>query len=280
MRRAAALLLLGVLAVTSGCTTLFGPGSPDPNELSADQEYRWNTSFDASIRVNKNNYTVVLDVANKTTGEAPNESESPGGTIELYQRDALGTEQPLSLRAVKFRYPNGSTIAFEDGDPVLILPNGTERNTSALTVERTRKRTVVSLPAEEGKLAYTTPKNGKQVTTPTFVEGSYQVVIPEDTSVGIPLLARVRPGGATMTTIDNRVHIRWESIKGPSLVVRYYLERDILIFGSMVALLVTVGIGGTVYYLLQIRELVKRREEVGLDIDVSDDDSGPPPGMR
>lgn len=280
MRRAAALLLLVILAITSGCTTLFGPGSPDPNELSADQEYRWNTSFDTSIWVNKNNYTAVLDVGNKTTGEAPNESDAPGGTIELYQRDALGTEQPLSLRAVKFRYPNGSTVVFEDGDPVLVLPNGTERNTSALAVERTRKRTVVSLPAKEGHLAYTTPKNGKQVTTPTFVEGTYQVVIPEDTSVGIPLLARVRPGGATTTTIDDRVHIRWEPINGPSMVVRYYLERDILIFGSMVALLVTVGIGGAVYYLLQIRELVKQREEVGLDVDVSDDDRGPPPGMR
>lgn len=281
MRRAAALLLLGFLTVTSGCMGLFGPGSPDPDELSADQQYDWNTGFDASISVNKNNYTTVLNVVNKTTGAAPNESDAPGGTIELYQRDALGTEQPLSLRAVQYRFPNGSRVVYEDGKTVLVSPNGSERSTSALSVERTRKRTVVSLPGTEGQLGYTTPKNGKQVSTPTFVEGSYEVVIPEDTSVAVPLLARVRPGGAETTRIDDRVHIQWEPINGPSLAVRYYLERDIRIFGAMVALLVVVGIGGAGYYLLQIRELVEQREEVGLDVDVPDDDDrGPPPGMR
>ncbi|MFB6172189.1 MAG: DUF5803 family protein [Haloarculaceae archaeon] len=281
MRRAAPVLLLVLLVVTSGCTGLFGPGSPNPDDLAAHQQYDWNTSFDATVRVNKNNYTTVLNVANKTTGAAPNESSAPGGTIELYQRDALGTEQPLSLQAVQYRYPNGSRVVYRNDTTVLVTPDGEERNVSALAVERTRKRTVVSLPGTDGQLAYTTPKTGKQVTTPTFVEGSYEVVLPPDTSVAIPLLARVRPGGATTTRIDGRVHVQWEPIRGPSLVVRYYLDRDIQIFGVLVALLLLVGIGGAGYYLLQIRELVAQREEVGLDVDVTDDDRRrPPPGMR
>jgi hypothetical protein len=41
-----------------------------------------------------------------------------------------------------------------------------------------------------------------------------------------------------------------------------------------------LGTGGALYYYLQIRETVKRREEVGLDIDIEDDDGrDPPPGM-
>jgi hypothetical protein len=269
--------LLVLLLFTSGCLGFFGPDEPDSDALSQNASYDWETEGDGTVRIHEDNYTAVYDVANKSVGDEP---EDGGGTIELYERDLLGTEQPLSVRALQFRFENGSRVVYVDGQQTLVRPNGTTRNTSALAVDRTRRRTIVDLPSPEGQLAYTAPKTGKQITTPVFVDGSFEVVLPPDTSVGIPLLARVRPGGYTTETVDGRVHIRWDSIPGSTLVVRYYLERDILIFGGIVALFGVAGIIGAAYYLLQIRELVERREEVGLDVDVPDDDrDGPPPGM-
>jgi len=41
-----------------------------------------------------------------------------------------------------------------------------------------------------------------------------------------------------------------------------------------------IGIAGAAYYAIQLRETRRKREEVGLDMDVEDDDrDGPPPGM-
>jgi uncharacterized protein HemX len=48
--------------------------------------------------------------------------------------------------------------------------------------------------------------------------------------------------------------------------VSYYLARDLWIFGGVLALFLLVGIGGVAYYLLQIRQLERQREETGLDM--------------
>jgi len=77
------------------------------------------------------------------------------------------------------------------------------------------------------------------------------------------------------------MHIRWEN-PDRNVFVRYYLQRDILIFGGLVAVLGAVMVGGLIYYLRQIRELENKRKEMGLDVEADDDefDDGPPPGMR
>jgi len=53
------------------------------------------------------------------------------------------------------------------------------------------------------------------------------------------------------------------------------------VLGGIVAVLGIVLVAGLIYYLRQIRELERRREEMGLDVDTEDDefDDGPPPGM-
>jgi hypothetical protein len=151
-----------------------------------------------------------------------------------------------------------------------------------LVVNKTRRRTRVFLPTNEtGQLAFTAPKNGKQVATPTFVSGAYEMALPAGTSVGLPILAQVSPSASRTETVDGRVHVYWENVdRAPSVVVRYYLDRDITIFGSMVALLLVLGVGGAAYYYRQIRETVKKREEVGLDVETGDDsEGGGPPGF-
>jgi len=222
-------------------------------------------------------------VANRTTG-----NREGNYSMEVYTRDALGTDQPLDVEALRFRYPNGTVLRYaSEGDDVELVreyPNGTtEPAASELAVEKTRRRTVIYIPTNRsGQVAFTTPKNGKRVGTPTFVRGSYEMVLPPETRVDIPVLAQVQPPQDDMETVDGRVHIVWNNVdRARSVVVRYYLQRDLLIFGALLAGLTIMGAIGAGYYWLQIRETVRRREEVGLDVDVEDDDSGgPPPGMR
>jgi hypothetical protein len=285
-RRGLATLALVLLAATSGCTTIFGPGNVDETALAEDPqpEYDWDTEVDGFLHLNRNNYTAVYDVANRTSGDL--DAQNP--TFEIYQRDALGREDPVEISALQFRYPNGTTLRYEETDDgaevVRVGPNGSSSSApDALAVETSQTRTVVSLPTNEsGKLAFTAPRNGKSLSTPTFVQGSYEMSIPERGEVAIPLLAQVRPpADRTATDAAGRVHIHWDEVDSRNLAVRYYLGRDLLIFSGIVVLLTTVGIIGSVYYLLQIRETKKRREEVGLDVDVPEDDrDGPPPGMR
>jgi hypothetical protein len=278
--------LLALLVGLSGCT-LFGPGSVNQGDLASDPgggSYEWETDADAYLEVNRNNYTAVYRVGARTTGNL-----QPPYSMELYDRDALGTDQPLDPTALQFRYENGSRLRFEGGeggsaDLVMIRANGSRVDVpeEKLVVNKTRRRTRVFLPTNEtGQLAFTAPKNGKQVATPTFVRGSYELVLPRGTSVGLPVLAQVSPGASRTETVDGRVHVHWENVdRAPSVVVRYYLNRDITIFGSMVALLLVLGIGGAAYYYRQIRETVKKREEVGLDVETGEDsDGGGPPGF-
>lgn len=273
MNRLVRLGLCGFLAVTAGCMGIFGPGNPDPRSLSAEASYEWNATAEAYLDIRGGSYTAVYDLSNKTTGDA--------GTFEVYRRDALGTEQPLPLEALQYRYPNGTRIVFQEGEAVVLGPNGSTEPTTALAVSRTRHRTVIAIPDATGKIAFTAPKTGKEIATPTFVDGAYEVVLPPHTSVAVPLLARVRPGGHTTTRgPDGRMHIHWDRMQARTVIVRYYLDRDLLIFGGLVALLIGAGVAGAAYYLLQIRQLVERRREVGLDVDIGDDDRRrPPPGM-
>lgn len=284
-RRALAALVLVLLTATAGCTAIFGPGDVDESALAEDPhpEYEWESDADAYLFLNTNNYTAVYNVSNRTTGDYSDDDP----TLEVYQRDPLGREDPVELSALQFRHHNGTLFRYEETDDgarvVRIGPNGSrEPAPGALTVNNTRTRAVVHLPANEsGKLAFTAPRNGKSLSTPTVVEGRYEMVLPKQAEVGIPLLAQIRPG-ASETTVDaqDRVHIHWENVQSRNLAVRYYLGRDLLIFSGMVALLSVVGVIGSAYYLLEIRKTKRKREEVGLDVDVTDDDDRrPPPGM-
>ncbi|WP_276257574.1 DUF5803 family protein [Haloglomus litoreum] len=285
-RLAAGVVLLGALLALSGCSSVFGPGPVQEGALADDPAppYDWNQTEDAYIEVNRGNYTAVYAVRNRTTGST---EAGENFTMELYTRDALGTDQPIDPEALQFRYENGTTLRYQetdDGANLVMLRDGETVDVpeSKLAVSKSRRRTTVRLPTNEtGQLAFTAPKNGKQVATPTFVEGSYEMVLPEGARVGLPILAQVQPSQSSAERIDGQVHVRWDSVtRARSVLVRYYLQRDLFLFGGLVALMLVLGLGGGAYYYLQIRETVKRREEVGLDVDIEDDDGrDPPPGM-
>ena len=272
-RLLATLAFVAVLAL-AGCTGVFGTDVDDPEALSADAEYDYDTDRDALITISRNEYTAVYNVSAKVTGEE--------GTIQLWRTNRLTVEQPLELSALQFRHPNGTTVRFVDGEAVRIHEDGTQEPTDSLAVDNTRRRTIVELPAEEGQLAFTTPKNGKQVTVHTPVHGSYEVALPPETDAAIPLLSRTQPSNDDRRQVEDRVHLQWDSVETSVLVVRWYPDRDLWLFGGLAAIAGILGVAGVVYYYRQIKTAEKRREEEGFDIGDDGDGGGggPPPGMR
>lgn len=248
-RLALGLVALAALVTLSGCSIL-GPGDPDAEALGKEVTYNWTTDANATIDINDSRYEAVYRVENQSS-------------VELYDRDALGTESPLDIEGLKFQFANG-----------------TIRNLTADDVELSRRRMTVSVPGENasGKVAFSSPRNGKSFGLPTFVSGSYEVTLPKDSRVGVPILAQVSPGDYDTTIRNDRATLAWNNVDQRTLSIRWYLQRDLWLFGGLVILAASLGVGGALYYLRQIRQLERRREEVGLDVDTGDD--GPPPGME
>jgi len=243
---------LVLLALLAGCG--LGPSEIPEDQLAADGEYRWDTGADVSFNLSRSSYAAVVDLKNSSN-------------LSVHSRDALGTESSVQLSNLQFRYPNGTVVNASHPD---------------LSASLAQKRTDITVPAPDGKVAYTASRNGKQFSTPAFVGGSYEVTLPPGARIGVPLLSQAGPGGYETTVDGGRMTVRWANVTQGAVQVRYYLQRDLLLFGGLAAIVVAVGAGGTLYYLRQIRRLEKQREELGLDVDHDDDprDRGPPPGMR
>ncbi|RLM59455.1 hypothetical protein DVK02_01540 [Halobellus sp. Atlit-31R] len=255
---------LALLAVMSGCLGIgTGPVPADRVDSDPAAAYEWET-----------NRTVHITVQENTQFRAVMETNS--STTELFRRDGFGGTNPLSVQAVRYQYPNGTVV------------NGTEMREAGGEIRRTRDEMIVSLPADApasgGKLAYTSGGTPKRFTLPTYVDGTYEVVLPPDRRIDFPIFGKVSPGGSEATIDgDSRVHIVWqEAVTAETVSVRYYLQRDLYVFGGIVALVGLVGIGGLLYYRRQIEQLRQQRTEMGMDVDTDDDefDDGPPPGMR
>jgi len=248
---------LALLAVTSGCLG-FGTGPVSEDTLDSDpaEPYEWETDRAAHITVQENTqFRAVMDV-NRST-------------VDLFRRDGFGGSNPLSVEAVRYRYPNGTVLT------------GSEIRERGGEIRETRDETVVELPpgaAERGgTLAFTSSGTPKRFTLPTYVDGTYEVVLPEDREIDFPVFGQVSPGNYETVRDDRgRVRIVWaEPVTADTVSVRYYLQRDLFIFAGVLGLILVAGIGGLLYRRRQIEQLRKRRTEMGLDVEDDDD----PPGL-
>lgn len=251
-------LALGALlaaVLLAGCG-LGGPSDIPEDDLSENATYDWQVNATATFDMSRSSYAAVVNVTNSTE-------------LEVWRRDPIEGDNPVNLRALQFRYRNGTVV------------NATEGNLSAT---RAGDNTVIRLPTDEGLVGYTASRSNKQFGTPAFLEGSYEFVLPPGARIGIPLLSQAGPGGWSSAVEDNRMTVRWADVTGGAVTVRYYLERDILIFGSLAAIMIVVGVFGTLYYRRQLQTLEEKRKGLGLDVETGEDDDfgddGPPPGMR
>lgn len=259
-RRLLALCGLALLVFLAGC---FGGGGEIPeDELTGEADYNWETDANASFTLQDSErfsfasetYAAVIDVQNQSS-------------LEVFSVSTIQGESALQIEALQFRYRNGTVV------------NATHQN---LTAVRGSDNTEIRLPADNGTVGYTTSREGKRWVTQRYVDGPHEVTLPPGGRVGIPLLSRTVPGGRETSVSDNRMTIQWEDPGTDRLVVRYYLVQDILLLGGIAGLAAIVALGGVLYYYQTIRKARQKREEVGLDVEVDDDEFGddPPPGMR
>lgn len=248
----AAALAVAALALVAGCASPFaGQVSEESLDEEPDEPYRWNTTRDVTFTVREGSYQAVYDL-NGTT------------EIELYEA-GLSTDRPLTIWAVRYRYPNGTTLT------------GTE-----LEVYRSGARRVIEVPNGSGKLAYTSGSGAKEFGQESFAEGTTEVILPPDRRASSFLFGEVSPGGYDTYVDDrDRLHVVWDEPIDRGVYVRYYLPRDVLLFRGLVALLSVVALVGLAYYYRRIRSLEERRKEMGLDVETEDDldDDGGPPGF-
>lgn len=254
-RKVLAVLALAAMLALSGCT-VFGSNEIDEDQLVGDTTYQWETNATATYNLSdsSSSYTAVIEVTNQSE-------------LAIHRRSPLRGDESVPVNSLKFRFENGTVV------------NATHTN---LTATRESDQTLLGLPANNGSVAWTAPRDGKSWSVPKFVDGPHQIVLPDGTRVGVPLLSRATPPPDRSTVENNQMTLRWEDPGGPMLV-RYYLLRDLYLFASLFAVAAVLGTGGTLYYLREIRQARKKREDVGLDVEYDDDEfdnDDPPPGLR
>lgn len=224
-----------------------GPGEIDADAAASDVEYDWNTSADATFRIDADEYRAVYTVPADRT------------SVPVYRFARFNNRRSIDPVGVKFRYANGTVI---------------NASSPALSFEKRRQVTEITVPDDPGQLAYTGPKTGKRVRLPAVIDGSYEVVLPPEARVDIFLMGRVSPGASDRRFEDGRVHLTWAAgeVRTERIVVRYYLVRDLWLFGGLLGIGVVTAVVGLSYYAFQLRRVRRRRREVGLDTETEDSD--------
>ncbi len=230
MKRLLVILALVGLVVVSGC---LGGGVVDETALAEPADYDWETNADANITITDGSYQAVLSMENRTN-------------VSLFGPGEFGGEAALPVRAVKYRYPNGTVV-----------------NASALDVSERDERTVLEVPVEGGQLGYTAQVRSGELFLPVVVNGSHAVTLPAGAEVGAPIISRVTPGGYEVDRTGDRLTLRWTNPDSHLITVDYYQERNLYIFGGILGLTGLIAGAGLLYFRAQIRALAARRGEVG-----------------
>lgn len=233
-KRKVALGLL-VLLVTTGC--LGGPPAPSEDALAEERDYEWDHDADVAIDVGDGEYKTVANVSDRES-------------VHLATTSGFGGRSPLYITAIRFRYPNGTVVGPD-----------------AMDVYTSDSRTVVEFPTANGTFAYTANTGQRSVTIPVGFDGSHEVVLPPGMRTSFPVFGVVEPGDYEKTVEDDRVHVYWDSMHSDRITLKYYLQRDLVIFGGIVGLLSAVAIGGVLYFRKRIRRLEQDRAEQGLDVE-------------
>lgn len=247
---AATLALLVLGAGCLGYVTGGGEISDERLDRAPAEPYVWDSERDAHITVRADaEFQAVYRV-------------EEGDRLKLYRPTGYGTEDPLKVESVRFRYENGTEV------------NGSEFEDHGGKIEQTTDEVWISPPGD-GKVAITAGSTPKRFTLPVYVEGSYEVVLPEDRRVDFFLFGKISPRGYETTVDENgRVHVTWDEVGGESILVQFYIQRDLHIFAAAVAVLAGIGMFGLYYYRRQIDRLHEARVEMGLDVEGDGGDGG------
>jgi hypothetical protein len=221
-RRVALALALVAVALLTGCL------SPLPQEGEVEYGDRWNTTSDTTYYIDDDTFTAVVRVDSLN-----------GSEFEIWERDPFGGDNPVEVAGVRFR---------DDGN----VTNVTDVDTSG-------DRTVVELPAEEGRLAYTAAKSGTSFTHPSPVTGSVEAHLPPGTDARDFFLGRISPAGYNVTS-ERPLTVRWGGIdRGRYVTVEYYQRGYPYILIGVLALLLVAAVVVFLYYRRRLEEMEEKQ---------------------
>ncbi|MFP9190418.1 DUF5803 family protein [Natronosalvus vescus] len=245
--------VVALLMVTAGCSMIFGGISDET--LDEEQDYDDLRDREANVTIEVGSGGIISSGEFRAVYDL-NDTEE----LSLY-RSTFYRENALDIRAVRYWYPNG-----------------TELTGSEIHVDQGRSSTEVRVPDSNGTLAFTGDAGQRTFYLPAFVDDSYEVILPEGYRTTNYLFGQVSPGGYDREVRDDREHLTWEHT-GSSLSIRFYPSRDIPIFIGVLVLVTTLGGLGVAYYYRQVKRLEEQRKEMGIDVEMDDDDrKRPPPG--
>jgi len=225
-RLALVLALVGVVLLT-GCV------SPLPQDENVDYTDEWNTTADTTYYLNDNTFTAVVRV-----------DGFDGNEFEIWQRDPFGGDNPVQVAGVEFRNTNGDVTEISDEN-----------------VDTSGDRTVVTVPENEGQLAYIAEKSPGEFTHPSPVAGSVTVHPPEGTDARNFFLGRISPPDYEVVSEEPLV-LRWNELeRGTYVTVEYYRRGYPLIFGGVVVVLSIAAVAVVIYYRRRLEEMRKDKRE-------------------
>ncbi|WP_254529547.1 DUF5803 family protein [Natrinema gelatinilyticum] len=252
-----AVIAVALLTMGAGCSSILGGVSDE--QLDREQDYSDLRETDADVSID-------IDDGNLIRGGEYRAVYDLNGTKELsLSKSTIYRDEPLQIHSVRYWYPNG-----------------TELTGSELEVEQGRSATTVTVPDENGTLAFSGAASRKTFRFPTYVAGSYQVTLPDGHRTTNFLFGDVSPSGYEREVVDDQERLTWDDMEADSTIsLRYYLARDIPLFLGFIGGALLLGGVGIAYYYRQVKQLQREREEYGVDVDIDDDsDGGPPPGLR
>ncbi|WP_254767332.1 DUF5803 family protein [Salinilacihabitans rarus] len=253
-RLALATVVAALLVTSAGCAALFDGDIPD-EELDSEADYADLRERDADVVVDVESGGLLSSGEFRAVYDL-NDTEE----LSLY-RSGFFRDEPLDIRAVRYWHPNG-----------------TELTGSQLEIDRSRSATEVRVPDGNGTLAFSGPADGKTFQLPAYVEGSYEVTLPAGYRTSNFLIGDASPGGYEREVVDDRERLAWEHVDS-TITLQYYATRDLRLFAGLIAVALTLGGAGIAYYYRQILRLRRRREEMGLDVEIEDDSDRGPPGF-
>ncbi|MGK2229912.1 MAG: hypothetical protein ACI9QA_000060 [Methanobacteriota archaeon] len=223
MRRGVAVALaLVAVALLTGCL------SPLPEEGEVDYTDRWNTSAETTYYIDDDTFTAVVDVGGLN-----------GSEFEIWERDPFGGDSSVQVAGVRFR---------DDGNV-----------TNVSNVDTSGDRTVIELPAEGGRLAYTATKSGTSFTHPSPVSGSVEAHLPPGTDARDFFLGRISPGSYNVTSEEPLV-VRWGGLeRGRYVTVEYYQRGYPYVLIGVLVLLLVSAVVVFLYYRRRLSEMEEKQ---------------------
>jgi hypothetical protein len=239
-RRVLALVLLVLLGGFGGCLSPGGPIDSERLDRTPPAPYAWSTEAAVHVTVHGDDRVQVV--------VSPVERE-----LRLAFDDEVAGERSVPIGAVRAERADGTVLT------------GSQLREAGATIAETREATTIRVApdADITAVGFTMDSRRNQLLLPAVRDGAHVVVLPAGRQVDLPVIGQVRPGAdAEVQTADGRVELRWDQLEARPISVRYYQDRDLVLFGGVIAIAAGVLVGGLVYFRREVLQLRRRREGV------------------